>query len=147
MTFETLLREKLRKIEALHAGAGTPGERDAAKAAAERIRTRLADLGKTEAPVEIRFSISDPWSRQLFIALARRYGLKPYRLARMQRQSVLIKGPRSFLETVLWPEFQELNSALSEYLSAVTERVIREEVFGDVTDAEEVGAKELPPPL
>ena len=32
MTFEALLREKLRKIEALHAGAGTPGERDAAKA-------------------------------------------------------------------------------------------------------------------
>ena len=146
MTFETLLREKLRKIEALHAGAGTPGERDAAKAAAERIRARIAELAKTEPPVEVRFSVPDPWSRQLFIALARRYGLKPYRLARMRRQSVLIKGPRSFLETVLWPEFRELNAALVEYLSVVTERVIREEVFGDVTDAEEVSAKGLPPP-
>lgn len=32
------LRDKLRKIEALFAGAATPGEKAAAGAAAERIR-------------------------------------------------------------------------------------------------------------
>jgi len=41
MTPEQSLREKLRKIEALFAGAATDGERLAAGAAAERIRTRL----------------------------------------------------------------------------------------------------------
>ena len=46
MTPEHTLREKLRKIEALFAGAATPGGKAAAGAAAERIRERL---GKTKA--------------------------------------------------------------------------------------------------
>ena len=41
MTPEHILRDKLRKIEALFAGAATPGEKAAAGAAAERIRERL----------------------------------------------------------------------------------------------------------
>ena len=143
---ESLLREKLRKIEALFAGASTSGEASAAKAAAERIRARLRDAAKTEQPTEIRFNILDNWSRQLFLALCRRYGLRPYRYPRMHRQTVVVKAPRSFLDTVLWPEFQELNVALVEYLSSVTERVIREEVFGDAGEAEEVDHRGLPSP-
>jgi len=138
MSDETLLRDKLRKIEALFAGAGTAGEQAAAGAAAERIRRRIADIARTEAPVEVRFSIPDPWSRQLFIALCRRYGVKPYRYRRMQRQTIVVKAPKSFLDTVLWPEFRELNAILADYLSSVTARVIREEVHSDVSDAEEV---------
>src|SRR5262245_56497845 len=102
---ESLLREKLRKIEALVAGAGTAGEASAAKAAAERIRARLKEAARTEQAIEFRFSVPDPWSRQLFVALARRYGLNPYRYPRMQRQTVIVKAPRSFLETTLQPEF------------------------------------------
>ena len=41
MSDETQLREKLRKIEALFAGAGTEGERLAAGAALARLRERL----------------------------------------------------------------------------------------------------------
>lgn len=40
MNGETLLRDKLRKIEALFAGAATAGEKAAAGAAAERMRAR-----------------------------------------------------------------------------------------------------------
>jgi hypothetical protein len=144
MSDETLLRERLRKVEALFAGAGTAGEANAAKAAAERIRARLKHAEKSETTEEVRFSITDAWSRQLFIALCRRYGLKPYRYPRMHRQTIVVRGPRSFLDTVLWPEFKELSAVLIEYLSSVTERVIRDEVFGDVTDAEEVDIKGLP---
>ena len=50
------LREKLRKIEALFAGAATPGERAAAGAAAERIRDRLREAGGTELSVEMTFN-------------------------------------------------------------------------------------------
>ena len=39
---------------------------------------------------------------------------------------------------MLWPEFQEINAALTEYLSEMTEKIIRDEVYGDTTDAEEV---------
>ena len=44
----------------------------------------------------------------------------------MHRQSLMIKAPNSFVEQVLWPEFQELNGALVAYLSEITEKVIRE---------------------
>jgi hypothetical protein len=138
MDSEQKLREQLRKIEALFAGAATPGERDAAGAAAERLRARLAQSARAESAVELRFSVSDPWARQLFIALARRYGLRPYRYRRMQRQTLVLRGPRSFIETVLWPEFRELNQALSTYLAEVTERVIREAVHNETADAEEL---------
>ena len=134
---EVRLRDKLRKIEALFAGAATPGEKAAADAAADRIRVRLGNATGREASEEIRFSIPDTWSRQLFIALCRRYGISPFRYRRMHRQTVIVKAPRSFVEQVLWPEFQELSGALTAYLADITERLIREEVHGETADAEE----------
>jgi hypothetical protein len=138
MTPEHILRERLRKIEALFAGAATVGEKAAAGAAAERIRERLGKTAGKEQAVELKFSIPDLWSRQLFIALCRRYGLKPFRYRRMHRQTIMIKVPQSFLEQILMPEFEELNAALIGYLSEITEKVIREEVHRDTGEAEEV---------
>ena len=48
MTTESQMREKLRKIEALFAGAGTAGERDAAEAALDRVRAKLGEMGRRE---------------------------------------------------------------------------------------------------
>lgn len=143
MSGEDELREKLRKIEALFAGAKTPGEKDAAGAAAERIRSKLGQAGAREAAIEYRFAIHDPWSRKLFVALCRRYGLRPYREARQKRQSLMVRAPRSFVDTTFWPEFQELNAALASYLHDVTDRLIREEVHADTRDAEEETAPKL----
>jgi hypothetical protein len=138
VTEEAFLRDKLHKIEALFAGAATPGEKAAAGAAAERIRARLRQSERQEKLIEVRFRLPDPWSRQMFIALARRYGLRPYRNRGMHRQTILLKTPKSFVDNVLWPEFQQINAALVDYLAAVTDRVIREEVYKESTDAEEV---------
>lgn len=138
MTPEQLLREKLRKIEALFAGAATQGERVAAGAAAERIRDRLGLAAGMEKEIEMKFSISDLWSRQLFVALCRRYGLRPFRYRRMHRQSIIIRAPKTFVEQVLWREFEELSAALIAYLSEITEKVIREEVHGETGEADEV---------
>ena len=135
---EATLRDKLRKIEALFAGAATTGEKAAAGAAAERIRARLREEEKREKAVEIRFSLPDPWSRHMFIALCRRYGLRPYRYPRMRRQSVIVRAPEKFLNSVLWPEFEEINAAITEYLAHVTDKVIREAVYKDTGDADEV---------
>ena len=123
MTPEQTLREKLRKIEALFAGAATDGEKAAADAAADRIRERLGRTSGREKPEETRFSIPDAWSRQLFIALCRRYGLRPIRYRRMHRQTIVIKAPKSFVEQVLLPEFQELNAAFAEPLVETEEEV------------------------
>ena len=39
---------------------------------------------------------------------------------------------------MLWPEFVELNAALTEYLAEMTAKIIREEVYGETAEAEEV---------
>jgi hypothetical protein len=138
MSSEAQLKEKLRKIEALFAGATFAGERMAAGSAAERIRAQLQETGTREQAIEVRFSLPDPWSRRLFVALCRRYGLSVYRYSRMKRQSLVVRAPKSFVDRVLWPEFGQINAALSEYLAEVTDRVIREEVFREAGEAEEV---------
>lgn len=135
---EAEVREKLRKIEALFARAGTDGERIAAEAAAERIRARLGAFQAAEGPIEMKFSLPDSWSRRLFVALSRRYGLEPYRYARQRRTTVMLRAPERFINETLWPEFRELNQVLVDYLSQVTDRIIREEVFAQASEAQEV---------
>jgi hypothetical protein len=135
---ETGIRERLRKIEALFAAAGTEGERQAAGAALDRLRARLAETQHREAAVELRISLPDRWSRQLFMALCRRYGLRPYRYHRQRHTTLMLRVPQQFFDTVLWPEFHEINQTLHEYLNAVTDRVIRDEVFADISEAPEV---------
>src|SRR4051812_24220622 len=109
MPTTSALREKLRKIEALFAGTDRAGERLAAEAALARVRAKLAALEREDPPVELQFSLPDQWSRRLFLALCRRYGLSPYRYPRQRRTSVMVRAPRRFLEEVLWREFSELN--------------------------------------
>lgn len=138
MDAEQRLREKLRKIEALFAGAATPGEKAAAGAAADRIRRQFAETSKREKAQEFKFSILDPWSRQLFTALCRRYGLKPFRYSRMHRQTVMVLAPASIIKGVLWPEFEALSDALSAHLLEITNRIIREEVYATTEEAEEI---------
>lgn len=137
MTTEQQLRERLRKIQALFEGATTIGERDAAAAAIERIRKALGTTARTEPPMEFQFSIQDPWQRQLFMALCRRYGLKPFRYKRQRVTTVVLNAPRTFFQRTLWPEYLELREALNSYLNEATERIIREEVYGDAAEASE----------
>ena len=138
MSTESQLRDKLRKIEALFAGAGTSGERLAAEAALERVRARLTELREQDPPAELQISLSDQWSRRLFLALCRRYGLEPYRYHRQRRTTLVVRAPRRFFDQVLWPEFSELDRALQAYLHEVTLRVIREDVYADASEAQEV---------
>ena len=137
MLTEQDLREKLRKISALFEGATTPGERNAALAAIDRVKKALAAMGQTERPVEMQFSLPDRWQRRLFAALCRRYGLEPYRYKRQRYTTVMVRAPRSFIDATLWPEYQQIKQALDEYLNEATERIIREEVFGDAREAPE----------
>jgi len=134
---EAQLREKLRKITALFEGATTPGERQAAAAAMQRIRQALEAAVKTKSLPETKFSLPDQWSRRLFLALCRRYGLTPYRYRGQRHTSVVLRAPREFIDLTLWPEFIALQEALQAYLDEATERIIREEVYGDADEAAE----------
>jgi hypothetical protein len=137
MTTEAELKDKLRKIESLFAGAATAGERDAAQAARERIQAKLHDQESREQPVEMRFTLGDGWNLKLFLALCRRYGLKPYRRRGQRRTTVTLMVVPGFANDILWPEFTQLAEALGTYLNEATERIIREEVFKDTGEAEE----------
>ncbi len=132
------LRAKLRKIEALFAGAGTEGERLAAGAALRRIRERLERAQRSDRIIETKFTFPDAWSRRLFVALCRRYDLRPYRYKRQRYTTVMLRAPDSFVRQTLWPEFGQLNEALRDWLAAATDRIIREEVYRDVHEADEV---------
>jgi hypothetical protein len=137
------LIDKLRKIERLHAGATTPGEREAAADAIARIRRRLTEVERTEKAIEYRFKLNDDWSKKLFIALLRRYSLKPYRYARQRRTTVMVRVPRSFVNETLWPQYLDLSTTLRNYLEDITNRVIAEGVHGDTTE-EDIIAGDLP---
>jgi hypothetical protein len=147
MMLEGTLLEKLRKIEALHAGTTVDGEREAARRAAERIRARLAELRGREQDEELFYSLPDPWKRKLFVALCRRYGLKPYRQQGRRASTVQVMAPLTFQRRTLWPEFLALSKELHTHLDEITERVIREAINDDVSEAPETNAaKALPEP-
>lgn len=133
---EQALLDKLRRVEALFAGADTAGERDAAEAARDRIRARLHALEAQAPPTEFRFRLDDPWARRVFLALLRRYGLHPYRYPRQRQTSVMVMVSKRFVDEILWPEFQELSTTLKQYLSEVTERVVSRALHEDATEAE-----------
>lgn len=135
---ESKLIAKLRSIEALYAGAKTEGERMAAGHARERILKRLKSLEREDPAVEHRFSLNDMWSRKVFLALLRRYGLRPYRYPRQRYTTVMVRVTARFVNETLWPEYQEIHSTLQNYLSDVTDRVVSQVLHKDSSEAQVV---------
>ena len=72
-----------------------------------------------------------------FLPLVPALHLKPYRYPRQRYTTVVVRAPRRLIENTLWPEYLELKAALDSYLNEATERIIREEVFGNAEEAEE----------
>jgi len=136
MTEEERLVEKLQHIERLFAGAATPGERDAAARARERIAARLKEQERVEPAVEYTFTMRDRWSHRLLVALLRRHGLRPYRYPRQRYTTTNAKVPASFVNETLWPEFVELQKVLVGHLNEVANRVIAQGVTADDSEVE-----------
>ncbi|GAC1579378.1 MAG: hypothetical protein NVS3B5_12490 [Sphingomicrobium sp.] len=61
----------------------------------------------------------------------------------MHRQTVIVRAPATFVQTTLWPEFEELSGALTAHLHEITTKIIREEVHEATEDAEEVNEPRL----
>lgn len=140
MTREELI-EKIRKVEALYRATNSPGEQNAAYTALQRLRDQLANAPE---PLEVfQLSLPDPWKRQLFLALARRHGFKPYRRYRQRYSSVMIKIEPKYMNQILWPEFLELSQLLHNYLSEATQDIITRAVHKDISEAEETSHLEM----
>ncbi len=127
---ESQLVTQLARIEEAHAGSGG----GAGGAARERIKARLRTIESADPPIEVRFAVHDPWERKVFCALARRYGLVPYRERGQRRTSIMLRVSKRFLDETLWPEFQELGAALHKYLEIVTDRVIAKAIHEDASE-------------
>jgi hypothetical protein len=136
MAIEDELRERLRKVEALFLGAATAGERNAAGAAAERLRAKLDEAAPRNPPINLRFTMPDQWSVRLFVALCRRNGFRPFRYPRQRSTTIMVTAPQRLFEEVVWLEFKELHADLSRFFEQTTERLIRETICDDVRDAE-----------
>jgi len=136
MTDYEKLIDKLRKLEALFSRTNYEGERTAASVAIDKIRERLKSIEVTDPPTEIRFTMHDMWSRKLFVALLRRYGLSPYRYSKQRYTTVMVKVSSSFVNETLWPEFIELSKVLDEYLTEITDKLIAESIFSDTSEVE-----------
>ena len=132
------LLEKLRRMEALHARTTFDGERQAAEQALESLRQRLRDLSQKDETIEMTFTMNNPYSQQLFLAMSRRYGLKPYRYRGQRRTTVMLRIPRTFLNDTLWPQFTELDQILQLQLHEITSKLIAESVWEDSSDVGEI---------
>ncbi|HYC00567.1 MAG TPA: hypothetical protein VEC57_15645 [Candidatus Limnocylindrales bacterium] len=144
------LMEKLRRIEALCARPGTEGERLAAARARERILARLAqgtrsgdgsgydgtfgsgprsrngDSRREDTPIEMRFRVTNEWSRRLLLALLQRHGIRPYRRPGQRHTTVMARMPGRFAYDVFWPQFEELDRRLQEQFHTVTDGFVAE---------------------
>ena len=134
MTREEIIA-KIRKVEALFGGSEFTGEVNAAASALERLNAQLAAV--PEDKIEYKISLPDPWKRQLFLALARRHGLYPYRQSRQRHATVMVRDTPSHMDRILWPEFQELSKLLHAYLDEATRDIITRGVHGDLSEASE----------
>jgi hypothetical protein len=88
-----------------------------------------------EADVELRYTIPDPWENALFIALCRRYGLRPFRRPRMHQTTILVRAPEAFFQNTIWPVFGALADALRNSLFRITDSAIREAIYDAETPA------------
>jgi hypothetical protein len=132
MTDEQKLKEKLRRINALHARPTTDGERAAAAYARERIRERLRKIERDarDAPIEQTFKLPDIWSHRLMGALLRNYGIRYYRYRGQRHTTIMAKVSRKFAEETLWPEYNRIHEQLVARLDRDTSIVIQD--FVDV---------------
>ena len=141
MNDEAALRDKLRKIEALFSGAGTAGEKAAAAAAADRIRT-AAGRGKAReagrdalqparsmgAP-PVHRAVPPVWHTAVPVSAHATAKRNSSGTAGFPRHSAPARVPGD-------------QRRAGDYLAQVTDRVIREAVYKDTADAEEVAEPE-----
>jgi hypothetical protein len=122
--------DELRQIEAKLENLDSDKISPEVRMIYERLKLRSSLPETDDAPVEIKFSFPNVWSRRLFLALAERYGLRPYRYRGQRRTTVVLKVSQSFVDGTLWPEFERVDKVLVRHLSEVTDLFI-EHVLSD----------------
>lgn len=132
------LLEKIRKIEALIAGAKTQGERQAAELAKQRLEGKIA-----AQPVEFTIRLHNIWQKKLFVAICAKYQLKPYRYARQKYTTSMVRANPALLKEIVLPEFQKFDKIFEELANEIMADLISK--IHQIPEEEMVIAGELPP--
>ena len=114
------ISEKMKKVEALIARAGTEGERQSAIFAKERLQKSVAEI-----VVEYTIRMNDVWHKRLFTAICHKYALNPYRYYRQKYTTVMVKISKEFLDVVVWPEYLKYAKILEELVDEIASEVIK----------------------
>lgn len=101
--------DKIRKIEALIAGAKSDGERQAAEFAKQRLQEKI-----TLQPIEYAVRLHSRWEKKLFVAICSKHGLRTYRYMRQKRTTAMVRVAKPFMDLVLWPEYSKYASILNK---------------------------------
>ncbi|MEM6320043.1 MAG: hypothetical protein AAF960_20390 [Bacteroidota bacterium] len=115
------LIDKIKKIEALIAGAATEGEAQTALAAKRRVQERIAQ----QQVKEYTLYTPDTWHKKLLMALCRKYGIAPYRYHRQKYTTVMVQINETFLNEVLWEEYLEYAELLEKLVTEITDDLIK----------------------
>jgi hypothetical protein len=132
------IAEKIRKIEALIAGAKSDGERQAAEFAKQRLQDKIA-----AQPVEYTVRLDSPWKKKLFVAICNKHGLHTYRYMRQKYTTTMVRVSQPFMNSILWPEYNKYASILDKLTNEILTDLIAKIHFVKEED-ESVIVGELP---
>lgn len=135
------LHDKIKKIEALIAGAKSDGERQAAALAKNRILERF-QVEEATKPIEYTVPLGNHWKKKLFVALCSKHQLRTYRYKRQKHTTAMLRANSTFVDEVLWPEFKKYSALLEELVGEIFDDLISQ--IHDVKEDEIVIAGELP---
>ena len=113
------LVDKIRKIEALIASTNNEGERHAAKLAKQRLQEKVA-----AQPLEYTVRPPNVWKKKLFKALCQKYRLRTYRYARQKYTTTMVRVGKSFMNEILWPEFNKYGALFEELANEILQDLI-----------------------
>lgn len=132
------LAKKIRKIEALIAGAKSEGERQAAELAKLRLKSKIP-----EQPIEYAVSLGSAWEKRLFVALCCKHNLQTYRYPRQKYTTARVRVTKSFIDQILWPEYKRYGALFEELANGIIQDLISK--IHQVSENDEVViAGELP---
>lgn len=113
------IADKIRKIEALIAGAKSDGERQAAEFAKQRLQDKIA-----AQPIEYTVRLDSRWKKKLFLAICSKHGLKTYRYMRQKYTTTMVLVAKPFMDLILWPEYHKYATILDKLTEEISTDLI-----------------------
>lgn len=113
------IADKIRKIEALIAGAKSDGERQAAEFAKQRLQEKI-----TAQPMEYTVRVHSAWKKKLFVAICSKHGLRTYRYARQKHTTTMLRVAKPFMDLILWPEYNKYAAILDKLTEEILSDLI-----------------------